>query len=96
VASAVGTATIDFGAWPGTNEASVAVTGQTGIGALSYTAAFPMAEASGAHTLSDSIYAALWMSLTASAATAGVGFTVYVRTEYTLTGTFVVRWVWSD
>lgn len=96
MASAVGTATINFGAWPGTNEASVAVAGQSAIGALSYTAAFLMAEASGAHTVSDAAYAATWLALTADAATAGVGFTVRARTAYTFTGTFVVRWVWSD
>lgn len=96
MASAVGTATIDFGAWPGTNETSVAVTGQSAIGSASYTAAFPMAEASGVHTVSDAAYAAMWMALTAEAATAGVGFTVRARSTYTFTGTFVVRWVWSD
>ena len=96
MASGVGTATIDFGAWPGSNEASVAVIGQSTIGAAAYTAAFPMAEASGTHTVSDAAYAAMWMALTADAATAGVGFTVRARTTYTFTGTFVVRWVWSD
>lgn len=96
MASAVGTATVDFGAWPGTQEQSVTVTGQAAISALSYTAAFVMAEASGVHTLNDAVYAPLWMALTASAATAGAGFTIYCRTEYKFTGTFVIRWVWSD
>ena len=44
MSSATGTATIDFGAVPGSNEASVAVTGQTSILATSKADAFIMAD----------------------------------------------------
>lgn len=96
MANGVGTATIDFGAWPGSNEASVAVTGQPFISITSNAEAFMMAEASGVHTVNDATYASLFISLTCSAPTGGVGFTVNARAEYKLTGTFLIRWVWSD
>jgi len=96
MANALGTATLDFGAWPGSNEAQVVIGGQSAISAGSYTGVFPMAEASGAHTLNDSTYAFMWIAVTCTAAVAGVGFTVLARSAYSFTGTFVIRWVWSD
>ncbi len=96
MAGGVGTATIDFGAWPGSNEASVAVTGQTAISATSAVEAFTMAEVSGSHTAADASYAVLFMALTCTPPTTGVGFTINARADHTLTGTFAVRWVWSD
>ena len=96
MASGVGTATVDFGAWPGSNEASVAVTGQPGISATSAAEAFLMAEASGVHTAADASYVGLFMAVSCGVPAAGTGFTVYARAGYKLTGTFKVRWVWSD
>jgi hypothetical protein len=87
---------VDFGAWPGSNEASVAVTGQAAILSTSHAEAFPMAEASGAHTVSDAAYAPLFVTYTCAAPSTGVGFTIFARAEYTFTGTFALRWVWSD
>jgi hypothetical protein len=52
-----GTATIDFGAFPGGNEANVAVTGETAISATSKAEAFFMGDdTSGSHTASDHRY----------------------------------------
>lgn len=96
MASGSGSATVTFPAWPGSNEASVAVTGQAAISATSAAEAFMMAEVSGVHTAADASYAALFIALTCSVPTAGVGFTVNARAEYTLTGTYLLRWVWSD
>lgn len=94
--SATGTATIGFGAAPGSNEASVAVSGQASISATSSAEAFMMAEASSDHTADDAAYAAVWIALTCGVPVAGVGFTIYARSEYAFTGHFVVRWVWAD
>jgi hypothetical protein len=44
LASAQGTATIDFGSHPGSNEASIAITGQATIGASSKAEAFIMGD----------------------------------------------------
>jgi hypothetical protein len=96
MANAVGSTTIDFGTWPGTNETSSAVTGQTAISATSHAEAWMMAETSGTHTVADAAYAPLWIALSCTVPTAATGFTVTARSEYTFTGTFEVRWVWSD
>lgn len=96
MASGSGTATLNFGAWPGTGEAATAVTGQAAISATSAAEAFLMAEASGVHTAADVAYAALFIALTCTVPVAATGFTITARTAYALTGTFLVRWVWSD
>ena len=74
---ASGTAIIDFGAWPGNNEASVNVTGLTEILSDSETDAWIVSVASENHTISDHRYAASLIGLTTGAPTAGVGFTIY-------------------
>lgn len=97
MASATGTATINFGAHPGSNEASVAVTGQTTISATSKAEAWIMADdTTSDHTANDHRYAELFLSLTCGTPTAGVGFTIYARAIDKLTGQFAVRYVWSD
>lgn len=95
MASGVGDAVIDFGAWPGSNEASVTVTGQTGITASTPVEAWMMAEASGTHTLQDATYAARFISLTVGVP-AGEAFTIYARSEHKMQGQFAVRYVWAD
>lgn len=97
MANATGTATIDFGAFPGSNEASVTVTGQTTIGATSKAEAFVMADdTTGTHTASDHRYFAMLAGLSCGTPTAGTGFTIYARSAEKLQGTFTLRWVWSD
>ena len=96
MATGLGTATIDFGAFPGSNEASIAVTGQTGITAASKAEAFVMADStSGTHTASDHRYFAALVGLTCGTPTDGVGFTIYARCSEKLQGTFLIQWVWS-
>lgn len=91
-----GTATIDFGAFPGSNEASVAVAGQASILATSKVDVFIMADdTSGAHTASDHRYAALLLAFSATTPTVGVGFTIHARCLDKMQGTFAVRWRWS-
>ena len=92
---ASGTAVIDFGAWPGSNEASVNVTGQTAILSTSETDAWFVAQATGDHTISDHTYVAPICGLTTGIPTDGVGFTIYARSFERLTGTFNVQWAWN-
>ena len=90
-----GTATIDLGAFPGTNQASIAVTGQATILAGSKPSAYIGASDSvGGHTAADHRYIAAFMALTCADPTAGTGFTIYARSTERLEGTYVVRWAW--
>jgi hypothetical protein len=97
MATGLGTATIDFGAAPGSNEASVAVTGQATISATSKAEAYVMGDdtATG-HTASDHRYFAALTGLTCGTPTAGTGFTIYARSTERLQGQFSLRWVWAD
>jgi hypothetical protein len=91
-----GTATVDFGAFPGSNEASVAVTGQAAILGTSKVDAFIMAsDTSGSHTANDHRYAALLLAFSATTPDVGVGFTIHARCLDKMQGTFAVRWRWS-
>lgn len=97
MASALGTATLDFGADPGSNEAFVAVTGQTTISATSKVEAWVMGDDSTAtHTASDHKYFPVFASITCGTPTGGTGFTIYARSIHKLTNEFSVRWVWAD
>lgn len=92
----VGTATIDFGAFPGSNEASVTVTGQTSITADSVIRAYVGADdTSGTHTASDHRYFAVFAELSCGVPSAGTGFTIYAHSTEKLQGTFALRWAWS-
>lgn len=97
MANGTGTATIDFGAFPGSNEASVAVTDQTAITAASKAEAFVMGDdTSGTHTANDHRYFSALAGLTCGTPAAGAGFTIYARSTEKLQGTFSLRWVWTD
>ena len=97
MANATGTAVIDFGAFPGSNEASIAVTGQGTISATSKVEAYVMGDdTSGTHTANDHRYFAALVGLTCGTPTAATGFTIYGRSTEKLTGTFALRWVWTD
>lgn len=91
--SATGTAVIDFGAAPGGNAASVAVTGQGAILSGSLCEAWMMASSSADHN--DQEHMLVPVKLTCGSVVAGTGFTIYARSEWRLTGQFTVQWVWS-
>ena len=97
MANAIGTATIDFGAFPGSNEASVAVTGQTTVSATSKAEAFVIGDdTSSNHTAKDHQYFNALASLTCGTPSAGTGFTIYATSVHKLQGQFSIRWVWTD
>ena len=97
MANGQGTAVIDFGAYPGSNEASVAVTGLSTIGSSSKAEAYIMGDdTSSNHTASDHKYLGLFVTLTCGTPSAGVGFTIYARSYEKMQGQFTVRWVWTD
>jgi hypothetical protein len=91
-----GIATIDFGAFPGSQEASVVVTGESAILADSAADAFVMAsDYTTDHTASDHAYLKIFASFSPGDVVAGSGFTIHARSQYKLQGTFKVRWVWA-
>ena len=99
MATGQGTATLNFGTMGdvGSNEASVAVTGQAAILATSKVEAYLMADDTTAdHTASDHRYASLFIGLTCGTPTAATGFTIYGRCADKMTGQFSIRWVWAD
>lgn len=97
MANGTGTATIDFGTAPGANEASVVVTGQTSISATSKAEAFIMGDdTSSNHTANDHKYFTLFANLSCGTPVVSTGFTIYARSTQKLTGTWTVRYVWSD
>ena len=97
MAGATGTATLNFGAYPGSNEASVAITGQSAISSGSKADAFVMADdTSSDHPAGDHRYFEVFAALSCGTPTAGVGFTIHARSAHKLTGQWTVRWVWAD
>lgn len=94
MASATGTATLNFGSAPGTNVVSVAVTGQTSISAGSHVDAWIMGTTTATHNLEEHLWVPL--NIRCGNIVAGTGFTIYASTDLRLTGTFTVHWVWAD
>lgn len=89
-----GTATINFGAFPGSNEASVSFA-DTSVGGTSKINAFIMsADSTVDHTANDHKYAAMLMSLSAQP-NAGVGGVIHARSFEKLQGSFLVRYSWA-
>lgn len=72
---ATGTATINFGAFPGASDTSVAVTGQTGILSGSFVEAWIMPATSADHSIDEHLVEQL--KVVAGNISAGVGFTIY-------------------
>jgi hypothetical protein len=90
-----GTAVLDFGSTPAA-EASVAVTGQTGIAADSLIEAWVMGSSTGDNNEGEHLFAGVALKLVCGIPTAGVGFTIYATSMVGLaTGTFNIRWVWN-
>lgn len=88
-----GTATLDFGT--GANEASVVVTGQSGILANSQVFLTVPADAvSASHSANDHKYFLQLCSLTNDTPTVNSGFTIYARSVHKLTGTWTVSFSW--
>jgi hypothetical protein len=97
--SGSGTATLDFGAFPGKTDATVAVTGQTGIVAGSLVGAWLRPVATADHSADEHMIEQI--EVVARDIVAGTGFTVagISKTQYgdshRLYGTWTVAWAWT-
>lgn len=89
-----GTATLTFGSAPGTNNVTTTVTGQAAITTGSNCEAFMMGNDSTAtHTAYE--HQLVPMTLRCGNIVAGTGFDIVAYSDFRLTGTFTVRWVWA-
>jgi hypothetical protein len=89
-----GVASIDFGAYPGTFDTSLAITGQTGILTGSVLQAEVIATATADHSVDE-----VWVDrpiVVAGSISAGVGFTIYAtaRDGGRAYGLYTVHWKW--
>lgn len=91
-----GTAEIDFGAFPGANEASVSVSEPTITGTAKVEAWLMGDDSTTDHTAADHRYLGQFASLTCGNPVAETGFTIYARSVHKLEGAWAVRYVWSD
>ncbi len=92
--SAGGTATLDFGAFPGANEASVSFADTDILASSKVKAWFASDSSTADHTAGDHKYAPLFISLSAEADD-GVGGVIYARSEHKMQGLWSVQWEWS-
>jgi hypothetical protein len=94
--SGTGTVVIDFGAYPGSNEASVTATGLTGISATSKAEAYVMGDdTTTGHTAADHRYLSQFVTFTCG--TPGTNtVTVYARSIHKMQGQWAIRIVWTD
>lgn len=91
-----GTAILDFGAFPGSNEAFTTVAGQSAItSATVVTVQVVGSGASGSHTSNDHRYFAALTGLTHGTPTDGDGFVIYARSTEKMQGTFLVQWSYT-
>jgi hypothetical protein len=74
---ATGTVDLDFGAWPGKYDTTVAVTGQAGIVAGSLVEAWIRPEATADHSVDEHIMAVAFVRVVAGNIVGGTGFTIY-------------------
>lgn len=90
-----GTTTINFGSFPGASEASVAVTGQTGILTSSLLGAWLIPVATSDHSVDE--HRVENIRVFASDIVAGTGFTIYAECllGQLLYGQYSVAWAWS-
>jgi hypothetical protein len=91
-----GTAVLNFGTGAGSEVATVAVTGQSGIGTGSRVRVWFMAATTADHNADEhGLIFPSRVGLSAGNIVAGVGFTIYAETELQLTGAVSVCYEWS-
>jgi hypothetical protein len=97
MASAQGTATVDFGSTP-SSEATIAVTGQATIQATSLTEAWIEEATSANNDANAHRTAGVVMRVVCESKIAGTGFTIRATVSGAsgATGQFRVNWAWSD
>lgn len=80
--SGSGITTINFGAFPGTSHATVAVTGQTSILSVSLVEAWIFPAATADHSSDEHVVLASQVQIVAAEVVAGVGFTIHAIARF--------------
>jgi hypothetical protein len=94
MATGTGNTTINFGAAPGTNNTSINITGLATFVDTDSAEAWIMGnDSTSDHNAYEHMIAPI--TLRTSSPVTGTGFTINATTEYRLTGTFKVRYVWA-
>ena len=102
MATGQGIGSVDFGTGDGSNEASVVVTGLTGISVTSKIEPFVMADddtlaaPSGQHTAEDHRWFSVFADITLGGIVANTSAVAYAKSIHKLTGKFKFRVVWAD
>ena len=95
MATGQGTVVLDFGVFPGSQEASVAFA-DVAVSAGSKVEAYVMASDSvGTHTANDHKYLGLFVEFTGQPS-AGVGGSIFGRSLQKMIGQFKIRYIWAD
>lgn len=97
-----GTATLNFGAFPGSSDASVAVTGIAGIAANAIVSAWVLPAATADHSADEHVMESLQVQ--AGNVVAGTGFTIYGSNFSTpdqggkgrIYGAWNIAWTWQN
>jgi hypothetical protein len=90
---ATGTATLDFGAFPGASDATVAVTGQAAIVSGSLVEAWIRPVATADHSIDE--HRVEEIQVVADTIVAATGFTIFGRTRNVrLYGVWQLAWAW--
>lgn len=90
---ATGVATLSFGAKPGTDTATVAVTGQTGIVSGSLVEAWIRPVDTSDHSVDE--HRVEELQVVADTIVAGIGFTIFGRTRGgPIYGDWTIAWAW--
>jgi len=94
MANGTGTAEVDFGVWPGSNEASAEVLAE-GVTTSTHVEAWVMGDSVSAdHSAADHRYFPLFGCLTTEPGT-GV-FTIHARSTQKLQGKWLTHFVWAN
>lgn len=95
MANGQGTVTLNFGVFPGAQEASVAFA-DVAISGTSKVEAYAMAgDTAGLHTANDHRYFPLFVGLSA-VPSAGVGGSIHARAPFAMIGQWSLRYIWTD
>ena len=87
-----GTVTIDFTS--NSQIQTVTITGQTSIAGSSTVLAFMMGSVTSQHNAYEHAMASRMISFTCGNIIAGTGFDIVATSDFKLTGTFTVNWMW--
>lgn len=94
MATGTGTAEIDFGAWPGSNEASVTVAA-VGVTAATHVEAWVMGDSTTTdHTAADHKYFPVFAALTTEPGTDS--FNIHGRSTQKMQGKWLTHYVWAN